>query len=173
MSAIMIFCLAFSVSAFAKEISKLEGFVTNVDGVVYPSTNYYFNFENESYRIEDFTKLQTFSINDNLLFIKVGDQSEVKVGQINLDLSSLQNRVMTRFSLVENVEVETFYLNKKLPKINFELSCGVLGCRIVKNVVERTVRILSLKIQNGEEFCYYQNVPNRQIGVLYPEHCQR
>ncbi len=167
-------CLAFLLTQstlMAADLTQLEGFVTKVNDKVYASSNYYFNSGDEVMRIENYSGQQTFKVIDNNLFIELKDQQPVKIGEIGIDLNNLKDREMTRYKIVEDIEIQTILLNKKSPKIERYLSCGITGCSIGKRVIDRTERIISLKINNGNEFCFYQNRANRINGVLYPERC--
>lgn len=174
MKKLTIACFVFLVTQstlMAANLTQIEGFVTKVGDNIYASTNYYFNAENEIMRIENYSGVQKFKIIDKDLFIELKNQNPVKIGEIGLDLNNLKDREMTRFKIVEDIEVETILLNKKAPKVERYISCGITGCGIGKRVTERTERVISLKVNNGNQFCYYQNRNNKINGVLYPEKC--
>lgn len=148
--------------------SRMSGFVEKYNGELYVSTNLYVSENGEDYLIEDHSGLQKLSVSGNDLMLQLKGAQAQRVGEIGVDLAALKERQRTQFELVENVEVNTVFLNKKRPKTERYLSCGITGCGIGKRVIERTQRIVSLKVERGAQFCLYQNIDGKLNGVLYP-----
>lgn len=148
--------------------SRMSGFVEKYNGEVYVSTNLYVSENGEDYLIEDHSGLQKLSVSGKDLVLQLKGGEPQRIGEIGVDLEALKEKERTQFELVENIEVNTVFLNMKKPKTERYLSCGITGCGIGKRVIERTQRIVSLKVESGAQFCLYKNIEGKLDGVLYP-----
>ncbi|MFA6237961.1 MAG: hypothetical protein WC635_11575 [Bacteriovorax sp.] len=155
----------------ASELTTIEGFVSRHEDLVYASTNFYFSKSNIDFRIEDFSGLQSFKIINNDLYLQLKSQQAIRIGEVDINVKELKDKERVRIRIIEDIEVETIFEKIKSPKTERYLSCGITGCGIGKRAIERTQRVISLRIHNGNEFCFYQNRPDKLDGVLYPEKC--
>ncbi|MBI4656462.1 MAG: hypothetical protein HY746_06940 [Elusimicrobia bacterium] len=157
----------------ASEPAVLTGFIARFQGKFYVGTNLYFEHRNESYLIEDFTGLQKFHLKSKELYITLKDLGEFRLGEINVDPAGLRENERVRFEAAPELNVSTFYINRKPPKVTYQFAAGITGFGFIKQVTERTEKIISLTASDGQEFCFYQNIPGRLKGVLYPEKCRK
>ncbi len=168
MKILALFLIMISISSFASD--SLQGFVTLYKGEYYVHSNLYIQHDNEDFRIENFDNIQKFYLIGNELFTSVKDQGDFFLGTINLNLSNLKENVRTQFRTIEKLQTQYKFINKKRPKTERYLSCGITGCGIGKREIIRTE--FKLELKNAEQnFCLYQNIAGKNAGVLYPEKC--
>lgn len=155
-------------SAPVPEATALTGFLTRFRGEFYVGSNLYFTHRGKSYLIEDFTGLQKFYLKSKDLHAVLKEAGDFRIGEIGIEPSSLKENERVSFELSSKLEASTVFYNWKLPKITYKLVAGITGFGFVRQVTERTEKIISLKTPEGQVFCYYQNIPGRVKGVLYP-----
>jgi len=151
----------------AGESTALKGFLSRVEGGFYVSSNLYFNLEGESYLIENFSGLHKFSLKAKDLYVNIKDEGDFRLGKVDLEPAALKEGERAAFELAPALTSSMVFYDWKLPKISYVFVADITGFGWVRQVSERTKKIISLKTPEGLEFCYYRNITGRVNGALY------
>ncbi|MBI4351734.1 MAG: hypothetical protein HY550_09860 [Elusimicrobia bacterium] len=149
------------------ERNPVNGYLAKVEGVFHISSNLYFTHKGESYLLENFTGLHKYSLRSRDLYASIRDAGDFRLGTMNLDPAALKEGERAPFELLTGFETSLVHYKWKLPKVDYVFAAGITGFGWVRQVTERTERIISLKTPEGAELCYYENIPGKVKGALY------